>query len=111
MRTLLIIGIITLALSLSGCGGQKIIDRAKADFASRHPEWKISNAYVGEGDSDHVYVHVHYIHTPVTGYPKRPVIMETVLGYQRMTNGWNLFHEAGSKYLGFAPAVNAVITN
>jgi hypothetical protein len=103
MRALFIAAIITLTLSLSGCGRHEIIDRAKADFASRHPEWIISKAYVGEGDSDHVYVHVQYIHTPAAAYPRRPVIMEMVLGYQRMTNGWLLFHEQGSKYIGLAP--------
>jgi hypothetical protein len=100
LRVVVSLATFAIAFLFTGCGMQEVVDKAKADFAARHPEWKISKAYIGEGDDDHAYVHVQYVSTPAAVFPKQPVIMEMVLGYQRATNGWQLFHEQGSKYIG-----------
>jgi hypothetical protein len=93
--------ILTLALFclLAACGRQDVINKAKADFQARNPQWKIVKAYLGEGDADHAYVHVRYVHTPATAFPPRPLLLEMEMGYRRTGDEWVLFHEAGSRYI------------
>jgi len=97
MRCLLILA---LFCGLTACGRQDVINKARRDFQARNPEWKIVKAYVREGDADHSYVHVRYVHTPVTAFPKQASVLEMEMGYQRTGNEWVLFHEAGSRYIG-----------
>jgi uncharacterized lipoprotein YajG len=66
MGKLFTLVILAAGISLSGCGQPEIVEKAKADFASRNPTWKISRAFVGEGDSRTADVHIQYIHTPAT---------------------------------------------
>lgn len=97
MRYLLMLALLCL---FTACGRQEVIDKAKADFVARHPQWKIVKAYLGDGDADHAYVHVRYVHTPAAAFPPQASVLEMTMGYRRTSNEWVLFHEAGSRYIG-----------
>jgi hypothetical protein len=97
MRCLLVLASLCL---LSACGRQDVINKAKADFKARNPQWQIVKASLGESDADHVYVHVRYVHTPAAAFPPQPSIFEMEMGYRKTNNDWVLFHEAGSRYVG-----------
>ena len=91
--------LVALVWFLAGCGRQDLIQRAEADFRVRNPHSRIVKAYLGEGDANHAYVHIRYIHTSASPPPAEPGIMEMEMGYKKTENGWTLFDEAGSRYM------------
>jgi hypothetical protein len=103
MGKLFRLGALAALISLSGCGKPEVVKKAEGEFASRNPNWKISRAFVGEGDPSTCDVHIHYIHTPAAVFPAQPIVSEMVMTYQRASNGWQLIQESGSKYIGPAP--------
>jgi hypothetical protein len=85
---------------LAACGRSAVVEQALADFKKNNPQWVVAKAYFGKGDSDHVYVYIHYVATPAAAFPSKPSIYEMKLGYRKTDGRWIKFSEQGSRYVG-----------
>ena len=84
-----------LSVTLCGCGdSSKVVTQAKLDFAERNPFAQIITAYVGEGDSDHAYVHVKYRFDSPSAVGGNSSTRDVVMGYRLENKAWTLFHES-----------------
>jgi hypothetical protein len=86
-----------MALSFAGCSvvSEK---QARDEFQNAHPDAKIYEQFIGEGDSDHAFMHFRYT---LSGSDVR---LEQVWHYQRQKDGsWRVIAKegpapAGSKF-------------
>jgi hypothetical protein len=78
-------------LFLCGCG--MVTDKQAAeDFMQAHPRATIYEQFIGEGDSDHAYMHFRYTEA---GLPDR---MEQMWLYQRQKDdSWKAVRKSGPK--------------
>jgi ketosteroid isomerase-like protein len=76
---------------IAGCGMVSEKDAA-AEFIRSHPTAHIYEQFIGEGDSDHAYMHFRYTEG------NQPIKMEQMWVYQRQDDGrWKVIGKNGPK--------------
>jgi hypothetical protein len=81
---------VALALSLAGCGGVSD-QQALREFKVAFLDVTVERQFVGEGDSDHAYM--HFVYTAPTGER-----LEQMWLYQRQKdNSWRAIHKSEPK--------------
>ena len=79
--------------TLTGCGIY-IDKQALAEFTATHPDAKVYEQFVGEGDDQSAYMHFRYT------VPTSPDSFEQMWLYQKQEGGWRVIAKVGPKSPG-----------
>ena len=80
------VGALVVAMAFAGCGGPTE-EMVREGFERENPAFTVVSAQVGEGDSQHAYMHIRYRRRGSETY------CNAVWGYRREDSHWVVFHK------------------